>query len=228
MPGIPVVRALMAALALAVCVGARADPAPPPQEFSAPQQGLDVGRADEWIYETRDSLTDAALSTLDVVVVEKRSSEIAVRMRITDANTSLTRVSAATFDNFWRKAPDALSPGDGYQDSWGVRPKMRVGDEWNYGFERTLMGGPIRMAWIGHGEVLAAERLTLPSGRTFDTFEIEFFERPSVARYHYQMHVLEWFAPEANRYVKRQVQSRLNGETADDTTETLLDFIKRR
>ena len=220
-------RGSLAALALAVAVYARAASAASPDAFSAPPGGLEVGRGDEWIYETRDSQTDAALSTVDVVVTEKRENEIAIRMRISDANTGATRVGAATFDTYWRKAPDEISPGEGVQDSWGVRPKLRVGDEWNYRFERLLMGGPTRMTWIGHAEVLAGETLTLPGGRKFDTLKIEFFERPSVARYRYEMHVLEWFAPEANRYVKREVDSRLNGQIADDTTETLLDYIKR-
>jgi hypothetical protein len=190
--------------------------------------GFDVARGDEWIYQARDSLTGDTLSDIDVVVADTQVDKIDVRLRITNPNTGMVRVGAATFDSFWRRAPDAIVPGKGVQDSWGVRPKLQVGDDWNYNFERPLSGGPIMMAWIGHGEVLGVERMELPNGRTVEAMKIEFFERPSVARYRFAMHVTEWFAPEINRYVRREVESRLAGEITESTTEILQDYIRRR
>ena len=67
--------------------------------------------------------------------------------------------------------------------------KLQVGDDWNYSFQRQLAGGPIKMSWIGHGEALSIERVDLPNGQTVDALKIEFFERPSVARYRFEMHV---------------------------------------
>ena len=84
------------------------------------------------------------------------------------------------------------------------------------------------MRWIGHGEALGTERVDLPNGRTVDALKIEFFERPSVARYRFEMHVVEWFAPEINRYVRREIETRQAGEITESTTEILQDYVRRR
>jgi hypothetical protein len=223
---------IMLALAAALSIGADgeadagSDSAAP--NLQAPIDGVDAGRGDEWIYLTQDSLTGAALSQIDVVIAERNADKIEVRIRVTDPNTGAVRTGAATFDAFWRRMPDDIGPGEGKQDSWGVRPGLKVGDDWNYDFERQLNGGPIRMRWIGHGEALGVERVELPNGRTVDALKIEFFERPSVARYRFEMHVVEWFAPEINRYVRREIETRLAGEITESTTEILQDYVQRR
>ena len=223
---------LSLAVALSIGAGARAtadpDVTPNGPTLPTPTQGVDVARGDEWIYQVEDSLTGAALSNFDVVVVDKQPTEIDVRIRVTDPNTGAARVGAATFDAFWRREPDGVGLGRGVQDSWGVRPKLKVGDDWDYNFERPLSGGPIMMSWIGHGEALGVERMDLPNGRTVDTVKVEFFERPSVARYHFEMRVVEWFSPEINRYVRREIETRVEGKISEATTEILQDYIKRR
>jgi len=196
--------------------------------LQAPIDGVDAARGDEWIYLAQDSLTGATLSEIDVVVVERQADKIDVRIRVTDPNSGAVRTGAATFDSFWRREPDDIGPGDGTQDSWGVRPNLQVGDEWDCNFQRQLNGGPIMMGWIGHGEALGVERVELPNGRTVDALKIEFFERPSVARYRFEMHVVEWFAPEINRYVRREIETRLAGEITESTTEILQDYVQRR
>jgi hypothetical protein len=221
---------LAAALLIDADGRARADPdnGSTTPALQMPRQGVDVARGDEWIYQTRDSLTGDTLSDMDVVVVDKQADNINVRIRVTDPNTGMVRTGAATFDSFWRRVPDDIGPGKGAQDSWGVRPNLQVGDDWNYNFDRHLSGGPIVMGWIGHGEAVGVERLDLPNGRTVDALKIEFTERPSVARYHFEMHVVEWFAPEMNRYVRREVETRTEGEITESTTEILQDYVRRR
>jgi hypothetical protein len=213
------------ALGLATSANAAETPAP---DRLAPVQKVDVGRGDEWVYETRDSLTGNALSEVDVVVVEASAGKIDVRLRVTSPTSGMVRVAAATFDEFWRKLPDASSPGAGAQDSWGVKPNLKAGDSWNYSYDRPLFAGPASMRWIGHGEALGAEAVDLPGGQTEQTLKIEFFERPSVARYNLELHVVEWFAPDMNRYVRRDVETRWNGQVTESTTDELQDYIRRR
>jgi hypothetical protein len=227
----PLIVLILAAALSGVGAGeATADPtgSPAAQSLQAPSAGVDAARGDEWTYVTQDSLTGAALSEFDVVVVERQADKIDVRIRVTNPGTGLTRVGAATFDLFWRRLPDEISPGEGTQDSWGVRPSLQVGDNWTYNFQRQLAGGPIMMSWIGYGEALGVERVDLPNGRTVDALKIEFFERPSAMRYRFELHVVEWFAPEINRYVRREIESRLAGEVTESTTETLQDYVRRR
>ena len=193
-----------------------------------PADGVDAARGDEWTYLTQDTLTGESLSEQEVVVVDRQGNEIDVRLRITDPRTGAVRVGAATFDSFWRRLPDDSDSGQGTQDNWGIKPGLRVGDDWNYDFERPLAGGPIKMRWIGHGEALGIESVDLPNGMTVKAMKIEFFERPSVARYRFEMHVVEWFAPEINRYVRREFESRLSGKVVESTSEVLLDYIRRR
>jgi hypothetical protein len=207
---------------------ADSDVATTPGTVQAPAEGVDVARGDEWTYQTRDSLTGDTLSDVDVVVVDALADRINIRLRVVDPDTGMIRTSAATFDLFWRRIPDDISPGKGAQDSWGVRPKLQVGEEWNYNFERRLNGGPIVMGWIGHGEALGVERVDPPNGRTVDALKIEFLERPSIARFHFSMRVVEWFAPEINRYVRREIETRAEGEITESTTEVLQDYVRRR
>ena len=224
--------ALILAATLSIGAGgwawADSDNVSAPQVLQMPTNGVDAARGDEWIYQARDSLTGDTLSDIEVVVVDSLADKIDVRMRITNPNTGMVRVGAATYDPFWRRAPDSIAPGKGAQDSWGVKPKLQVGDEWSYNFERQLSGGPLMMDWIGHGEALGVERMELPNGRTVEAMKIEFFERPSVARFRFALHVVEWFSPEINRYVRREVESRLAGEITEATTEILQDYIRRR
>jgi hypothetical protein len=201
------------------------DPLTLPQ---APADGVDVSRGDEWIYEIRDSLTGEELSQESVVVVEKHADTIDTRLRITASKTGIERIGAATYDLFWRRLPDEISPGNGAQESWGVKPKLRIGEDWDYSFERPLMGSTIMMRWIGHGEALGAESVELPNGRTVQALKVEFFERPSVARYRIEMHVVEWFSLEINRYVQRDVETRLDNKITDSTTELLQDYVRRQ
>jgi hypothetical protein len=223
------VHLLAAAMLFGLCFTARADSGgDPPTRVQAPADGVDVSRGDEWIYEIRDSLTGDPLSVESVVVVEKHANTIDARLRITASRTGIERVGAATFDLFWRRLPDEISPGNGAQESWGVKPKLRIGEDWDYSFERPLMGSTIMMRWIGHGEALAAESVELPNGRTVQALKVEFFERPSVARYHFEMHVVEWFSLEINRYVQRDVEMRLDNKITDSTTELLQDYIRRQ
>ncbi|THD41973.1 MAG: hypothetical protein E7774_16940 [Bradyrhizobium sp.] len=195
--------------------------------LQTPVATVDVGRGDEWVYIAQDSLTGSTLSDIDIVVVEKQADTIDVRIRVTDPNSGAVRTGAATFDMFWRREPDAIGPGQGTQDSWGAKPQLKVGEEWSYNFQRQLNGGPIMMDWIGHGEALGVERVDLPNGRTVEALKIEFFERPAVARYRFESHVVEWYAPEINRYVRREIETRLAGEVTESTTEVLQDYIQR-
>ncbi|HXZ15661.1 MAG TPA: hypothetical protein VEH77_06805 [Roseiarcus sp.] len=215
------------AWALALPVGeAPADPGA--SAPVVPENGVDVARGDEWVYQTEDSLTGDVLSNSNAVVVDHQADRIDVRIRTTDPVTGLARVGAATFDSFWRRLPDDSGEGSGTGDSWGLRPNLQAGDDWNYNFERQLGGGPIKMGWIGYAEALGIERIDLPNGRTVDAQRIEFFERPSIARYRLEMHVVEWFAPNINRYVRREVEVRHEGKVTESTAEILQDYIRRR
>ena len=84
------------------------------------------------------------------------------------------------------------------------------------------------MRWIGHGEALASSGSIFPTAATVDALKIEFFERPSVARYRFEMHVVEWFAPEINRYVRREIETRLAGEITEVDDRDLQDYVRRR
>jgi hypothetical protein len=218
---------LAAALSVVV-VGVSAGRGSETPAVQAPAAGVDAGRGDEWTYLTEDTLTGESLSEVEVVVVDRQAGQIDARLRVTDPRTGAVRVGAATFDPFWRRMPDDSDSGQGTQDSWGVRPGLRVGDEWNYDFERLLAGGPIKMRWIGHGEALAVEPIDLPNGSTVEALKIEFFERPAVARYRFEMHVVEWFAPEINRYVRREIETRQAGKIVESTSEILQDYVQRR
>lgn len=222
-----IVSTLAAAL-LVVVFGASAGRGSETATVHAPEGGVDAARGDEWIYLTQDTLTGESLSEVEVVVVDRQAGEIDVRLRVTDPRTGAVRVGAATFDPFWRRMPDDSDSGQGTQDSWGLRPGLRVGDDWNYDFERPLSGGPIKMRWIGHGEALAVEPIDLPNGSTVEAVKIEFFERPAVARYRFEMHVVEWFAPEINRYVRREIETRQAGKIVESTSEILQDYVRRR
>jgi hypothetical protein len=63
----------------------------------------------------------------------------------------------------------------------------------------------------------------------YDAFKIEFntAATPVVNNRKFEEHILQWYAPAANRYVKFVYESRQNGKLLESSVQTLRDYRRR-
>jgi hypothetical protein len=138
------------------------------------------------------------------------------------------------FDRQWRQTEGPKFTFKKYQATWGIPEGVAVGKEWSYNYEARNLETSARSQWTGHGEVTAWEKVTLPSGQSYDAFKIEFHEawmrtssnqaEGSPPNVRLEVNVTEWYAPSVNRYVKRSFESLQNGRTVDASNEVLIGY----
>jgi hypothetical protein len=209
------------------------DPTPPVIK------SVDVKRGDQWGYEYRDELTDETKYTISYVVSDLTDNEIDVRVKSRGANGENTTLEI--YDRRWRKTEGPRFKFKDNLASTGVPDDPKVGKDWSYDYETHLVDSLAFTKWAGHGEVVAWENVTLPSGKSFDAYKIEFHEAttphaanqiqivsaatPSNRRT--EVTITEWYAPSVNRYVKRSIETRENGKIMDSTSEVLVSYSRR-
>ena len=237
-------RALIAALAIVLASSAGAQtldkPDAVPLTTTPPTVGaIDVKPGDHWSYEVRDAGGAEVKATADYLVSDVRDGEIAVQLKIVDAVTKAETTGLSTYDGNWRRLSAAKARIVKNEPTWGIPDDLAIGKAWTYDYEvRGGDGNHLRYEWSGHGEVLGWEKLTLPSGISYDCFKIVYKEsslpppvstisfvsigEPSYAKV--DATIDEWYAPAVNRYVKRTYETRRDGRTVSTETEVLVKF----
>ena len=205
-------------------------------------KSIDVKKGDQWVYETRDELTGRLKFTTSAVVSDVTDSEIDVRVtnKATSTNAAETTY-LEVFDRRWRKTEGPKYTFKKSQEFWGVPDDIAVGREWTYSYEERSVSSPQNFKWAGHGEVVAWEKVSLPSGQSFDAFKIEYHEattrnannqieivtEATPGNLRAEMTVVEWYAPLVNRYVKRTYDVRQNGKLLNSGSEMLTLYSRR-
>ncbi len=215
--------------------GASAQTEPAKKEPPAPEAtSIDVKKGDQWVYEFRDGLTDSLRLTISYTVSGLSDDEIDVRVRSKSPTTNAEGVVLQIYDRQWRQTESPKFTFKKSQESWGIPEGVAVGKEWSYNYEALGVDTSAHSNWAGHGDVTAWEKVTLPSGQSYDAFKIEFHEAlartsniqtegaPSKAKL--EVNVTEWYAPSVNRYVKRTFESLQNGRTLDAGAEVLIGY----
>jgi hypothetical protein len=102
---------------------------------------------------------------------------------------------------------------------------LQVGKSWSFKFESVRKGAAQTQEFAGVGKVEAWERVALPSGSAYDAFKIDVRLATSTANNRKrEAHAVMWFAPAANRVVKRTDEIRLDGKLQDSTEQTLREY----
>ena len=81
---------------------------------------------------------------------------------------------------------------------------------------------------VGHGEVSKKERIIAANDVGYDCYRIEFEEASTLALANgrFESRVTLWFAPEVNRYVRRDVELRQGSLLVESTSESLSDYVR--
>ena len=190
---------------------------------------IEVRKGDEWQYVTRDVVTDMMTATTDVVVTDVGDNEIDVRVQSRDSRTFAENTFASVFDRRWRKHMDSGGAEfNGFLDSWGVPERLDVGTNWEYHYEFRQEDFPMTARIVGHGEVSKRERIIAANDVSYDCYRIEFEEASTLALANgrFEFRVTEWFAPEVNRYVRRDVELRQGSLLVQSTSESLSDYVR--
>jgi len=190
---------------------------------------IDVARGDRWNYDVRDDLTDELRRVVEVAVTDVTDSEIDVRLRATNVTTNAEATSVALFDRDWRQKETGQLMFHPADDQTGVPTDIQVGKTWPFKFQMTRANPPARGNFIGTAKVESWERVDLGNGLAYDAFKIAYDSSvtPVVNNRKVEWHVELWFAPAAQRYVKRRLESRQNGKLVESTLETLRDYQRR-
>jgi hypothetical protein len=190
---------------------------------------IEVHKGDEWQYVARDAVTGNMTATTDIVVTAVDRNEIDVRVQTRDPRTFAESTFGSAFDRRWRKRMDSGGTDfSGFQDSWGVPEKLEVGTSWEYHYEFRPEGFPMTARIVGHGEVSGKELIVADNDVSYDCYRIEYNEASALALANgrFEVRVTVWFAPEVNRYVRRDVEVRQGSLLVQSTIETLSDYVR--
>jgi hypothetical protein len=215
--------AFAAALVIAGGHAARAEDAAPVHSK------IDVARDDRWTYEVRDDITDKLKTVLDFVVTDATDAEIDTRARFTDAVTNAETTAVQVFDPRWRLKDNGANVYRPGLEETGIPADIKVGRTWSYSYESSRVNPPAHFRFAGKAKVQSYEHVAVANGLAFDAFKIVYdaAATPVVNNRRFEFHVELWYAPDANRYVKRLYVSRQNGKLLEASLETLRDYSRR-
>jgi hypothetical protein len=193
------------------------------QSVERPNEEVQVG--DAWVYDSKDGITGLPLSTYTSLVAEVSPTEI-VTNAIFKGNNNRALV---VFDHDWNRLVtnnQKFNPNDGH----GVRWPLAVGKEWrsSYTTSNTQTGANTKVSSLA--KVVAQETVTTPAG-TFETFKIDRqLKEYSIAdpsRYR-DMQVIMWFSPQINHWVRRTSVVKQEKRTISNTSDELVQIIKKQ
>jgi hypothetical protein len=190
---------------------------------------IEVARGDRWTYEVRDDVTDELKTILDVAVTDVSDSEIDTRVRFTNASTNAESTAVQVFDPRWRLKDNGAAIYRPALDHFGIPADIQVGKTWSYNFEMSRINPPGNFKFAGKAKVESWERVSVRNGLAYDAFKIVFNSAatPVVNNRKLEEHIVQWYAPAANRYVKLVYESRQNGKLLEATVQTLRDYRRR-
>jgi hypothetical protein len=193
------------------------------QPVERPSEEVQVG--DAWVYDSKDGITGLPLSTYTSLVAEVSPTEI-VTNAIFKGNNNRALV---VFDHDWNRLVtnnQKFNPNDGH----GVRWPLAMGKEWrsSYTTSNTQTGANTKVSSLA--KVVAQETVTTPAG-TFETFKIDRqLKEYSIAdpsRYR-DMQVTMWFSPQINHWVRRTFVVKQEKRTISNTSDELVQIIKKQ
>ncbi|MGA2494481.1 MAG: hypothetical protein ABSF67_16305 [Roseiarcus sp.] len=190
---------------------------------------IEVSRGDRWTYEVRDDVTDELKTIIDIAVTDVTDSEIDTRVGFTNASTNAESTAVQVFDPHWRLKDNGAFVYRPALEHFGIPPDIQVGKTWSYSYELSRINPPGNFKYAGKAKVVSWERVSVRNGLAYDAFKIEFntAATPVVNNRKFEEHILQWYAPAANRYVKFVYESRQNGKLLESSVQTLRDYRRR-
>jgi hypothetical protein len=192
---------------------------PPPASMEEPMPG------DHWVYEIRDEILGTVRSTRTNAVTEVTPKEISTRATFSPNNNAVSVI----FDRFWNRTSQGdlrYTPNDGT----GIRLPLALGKTWI--IKANEVNSKSGDSWnrSGTSKVVGQESLTTKAG-TFDVFKIEtsMTTRNANNPGRKSEWVSEtWYAPAIDHWVKRTFTSRVDGHLAENVSETLTEYGRKK
>ena len=192
------------------------------QSVDRPGEEARVG--DAWVYDQKESNTGLTLATYTSLVAETSPKEIVTNVIFRGRNGS----TLVVFDHDWNRLVNGnqkYSPNDGH----GVHWPLAEGKEWRHEFTTSNTQTGVNTKSSSLTKVVAQETVTTPAG-TFETFKIEQQTKAFViadpSRY-WDIQMFMWFAPQINHWVRRQFIVKQEKRTTSNTTDELVDIIRK-
>jgi hypothetical protein len=215
------VCAFAAALSL-VSTAAFAEDSAPAAPDNPP---IKVAVGDSWTYELRDQVTGDATGTIAFEVTKISDAGIETRETVTKKGSDVKSSATEVFDARWRLKDNGKVTFRPYSANTGVPDEIKVGKSWTFKYQAVRKEAPGLRNFAGEGKVESFERLKLPSGASFDAFKIDVkFATTLPNKHKIETHSVMWYAPAANRLVKRTDEVRDNGKVKDATEQTLREY----
>lgn len=195
---------------------------PPPASGSEAMEDPQTG--DHWTYEVHDEISGDLKSTLIQTVTDVSASEINIRLSaLNSPNTGYL-----TFDRGWNVKNNGTwryAPTDGT----GISAPLTVGKTWSVKSSDTSISANATFRRTGTSKVTAKENLTTSAG-TFDTYKIETTIQAINAKdpsRKIQVIQTTWYAPEIDHWVKRSLETRIDGRLRDKSAMELIEYGRR-
>jgi hypothetical protein len=215
--------AFAAAVSLASATTALGDDAAP---VAPDNPAIHVSAGDSWTYDLRDQVTGDAQGTIGFEVTKLSDAGIETRETVTKKATGMKSSATEIFDARWRMKDNGRVVFRPYLANTGVPDDLKVGKTWSFKYQVVRKGAGAPLDFAGEGKVESFERLKLPSGASFDAFRIDvkFASVANPNKHKHETHTVMWFAPSANRLVKRTDEVRDNGKLMDSSEQTLREY----
>ena len=193
------------------------------QAVERPSEEVQVG--DAWVYDNKDLITGLPISTYTSLVAEVSPKEIVTNVIIRGKDDK----GIVVFDHDWNRFVLNNQKFDP-KDSTGVQWPLAVGKEWRstYTTRNTQTGANTRSSSLT--KVVAQETVTTPAG-AFETFKIDRqvkeYNVADPSRYQ-DTQMLMWFSPQINHWVRRTFIAKQENRTRSNTTDELVQIIKKQ
>jgi hypothetical protein len=228
---------MASALSLALVGEARADAIPATKTPAPTSVSVDVKVGDRWDYAYHSNLDNGSSGTTSYVVLDVSAGKIEAESRTHRSNGGRDAVRDFVYDRSWRMIE---APAGKYLEADAVSepfPSVAVGKEWTSNLLWQPTNSSLGLKWTEHRRVAAWESVTLENGQTYEAFRISvrlestplegtgiqvvtagFTTQKLVDR------IVEWYAPAANRYVKRTFESSRDGTVVESFREELTNY----
>jgi hypothetical protein len=191
------------------------------QSSDKANDGVRVG--DRWVYDTRDEVSQYPKDTYTQIVTEVSKDQIVASVTVRGKNGAVLIIfnrDWGVIDNvIWKFKPD---------NGQGLPATLAVGKEWRSQYEAKNTQNGTNLKGSISSKVTAQETISTSAG-TFDTFKIERQLQelntadPSKS---YEIHIVTWFAPLINHWVRQTLLTKYEKRTRTSTSEELADFSR--
>jgi hypothetical protein len=187
---------------------------------------VDIQTGDRWVYSIVDDITGNLEATQSLVVTEKVGHTVTVASTLVKAGRPGPG-GLLVFDDTWGMINNGAQfrPAD---PGTGIKLPLKTGSVWKTKY-RMIAPNHLGFDGTSTSKVLDWEHLTLRSGLEYDAYKVETMQSvgPVGGAPTMLSKIDLWYAPAANRFVKRIEEDRKGGRLAQRRIQELVAYTRR-